>query len=230
MNRVSPQRSDALLAIDYPETHDMKYMIRSFLLILALAVGAPAFAAAEAPDALVRRVTEEVLQTLRDDPQIKAGDSQRAGEVINDKVLLHFNFRRMTALAVGRDWRQASDAQKARLADEFRSLLVRTYANAVVSYRDQRIEYRPFRMKADDNDVLVRTQIHQAAGQPIELDYWLSKADNTWKVYDVLVAGVSLVVNYRDSFGREIRQTGIDGLIESLVARNRELQAGGKSS
>ena len=208
----------------------MKNMARLFFLTLALAVGAPAFAAEEAPDALVQRVTEEVLQTLRDDPQIKAGDSQRAGEVINDKVLMHFNFRRMTALAVGRDWRQASDVQKTRLADEFRSLLVRTYANAVVSYRDQRIEYRPFRMKAGDTDVLVRTLIHQAAGQPIELDYWLSRSDNTWKVYDVLVAGVSLVVNYRDTFGREIRQTGIDGLIDSLVARNRELQAGGKSS
>lgn len=208
----------------------MKNVIRFLSLTLALAIGAPAFATEEAPDALVRRVTDEVLQTLRDDPRIKAGDNDRAGEVINDQILLHFNFRRMTALAVGRDWRQASDAQKARLSDEFRSLLVRTYANAVVSYRDQRIEYRPFRMKAGDTDVLVRTLIHQAAGQPIELDYWLSKSDNGWKVYDVLVAGVSLVVNYRDSFGREIRQTGIDGLIESLVVRNRELQAGGKSS
>lgn len=210
----------------------MPTLIRSLALFLTL-LAAPAFAAEEAPDALVKRVTDEVLQTLRDDPRIKAGDNQRAGEVINDKVLLHFNFRRMTALAVGRDWRQASDAQKGRLADEFRSLLVRTYANAVVSYRDQRIEYRPFRIKADDTDVLVRTLIHQAAGQPIELDYWLSKADGGWKVYDVLVAGVSLVVNYRDSFGREIRQSGIDGLIQSLVAKNRELQqgaAGGRSS
>lgn len=206
--------------------------IRSLSMTLLL-LASPAFAADEAPDALVKRVTDEVLQTLRNDPRIKAGDNQRAGEVINDKVLLHFNFRRMTALAVGKDWRQANDGQKGRLADEFRSLLVRTYANAVVSYRDQRIEYRPFRMKADDTDVLVRTLIHQASGQPIELDYWLSKSDGVWKVYDVLVAGVSLVVNYRDSFGREIRQSGIDGLIESLVAKNRDLQqsaAGGKSS
>jgi phospholipid transport system substrate-binding protein len=192
---------------------------------LLLALGVLPAVAEETPDALVQRVTDEVLRTLREDPRIRSGDTERAGEVINEKIVRHFNFRRMTALAVGRDWRQASDAQKGRLADEFRTLLVRTYANAVVAYRDQRIEYRPFRMKAGDSDVLVRTLIHQAAGgQPIELDYWLSKGDGEWKVYDVVVAGVSLVTNYRDSFGREIRQSGIDGLIESLVARNRELQ------
>lgn len=208
----------------------MKSIFRNLFLLASMLFSFSVAAVEESPDALVQRVTEEVLRTLREDPKIKAGDTERAGEVINNTVLQHFNFRRMTALAVGRDWRQASEAQKASLADEFRALLVRTYANAVVAYRDQRIEYRPFRMKDGDTDVLVRTLIHQSAGQPIELDYWLNKGDQGWKVYDVLVAGVSLVVNYRDSFGREIRQTGIDGLIKSLVAKNKELQAGGGKS
>lgn len=203
----------------------MKKLI-SYVLVVLLTGSVLAARAEEAPDALVKRVTQEVLTTLREDPRIKAGDNQRAGELINDKVLRHFNFRRMTALAVGRDWRQASDPQKAKLADEFRVLLVRTYANAVISYRNETVEYRPFRMKPDDAEVLVRTLVNRVGQQPIELDYWLSRADGEWKVYDVVVAGVSLVTNYRDSFGREVRASGIDGLIQSLVAKNRELQDG----
>ena len=203
----------------------MKKLI-SYVLVVLLTGSVLAARAEEAPDALVKRVTQEVLSTLREDARIKAGDNQRAGELINDKVLRHFNFRRMTALAVGRDWRQASEPQKAKLADEFRVLLVRTYANAVISYRNETVEYRPFRMKADDAEVLVRTLVNRVGQQPIELDYWLSRADGEWKVYDVVVAGVSLVTNYRDSFGREVRASGIDGLIQSLVAKNRELQDG----
>lgn len=203
----------------------MKKLI-SYVLVVLLTGSVLAVRAEEAPDALVKRVTQEVLTTLREDPRIKAGDNQRAGELINDKVLRHFNFRRMTALAVGRDWRQASDPQKAKLADEFRVLLVRTYANAVISYRNETVEFRPFRMKPDDAEVLVRTLVNRVGQQPIELDYWLSRADGEWKVYDVVVAGVSLVTNYRDSFGREVRASGIDGLIQSLVAKNRELQDG----
>lgn len=203
----------------------MKKLI-SYVLVVLLTGSVLAARAEEAPDVLVKRVTQEVLSTLREDARIKAGDNQRAGELINDRVLRHFNFRRMTALAVGRDWRQASEPQKAKLADEFRVLLVRTYANAVISYRNETVEFRPFRMKPDDAEVLVRTLVNRVGQQPIELDYWLSRADGEWKVYDVVVAGVSLVTNYRDSFGREVRASGIDGLIQSLVAKNRELQDG----
>lgn len=185
--------------------------------------------ATEAPDALVRRVTEDMLSSLRQDKDIQAGNNRRAAEMIDAKVLPHFNFKRMTALAVGRDWRQATPEQRDRLASEFRTLLVRTYSNALVSYRNQTIDYKPFRMQPSDTEVVVRTSVLQPGGKPIELDYFFAKEGEAWKVFDVVVAGVSLVTNYRESFGQEIRANGIDGLIKSLAAKN---QAGtsGKAS
>lgn len=185
--------------------------------------------ATEAPDALVRRVTEDMLSSLRQDKDIQAGNNRRAAEMIDAKVLPHFNFKRMTALAVGRDWRQATPEQRERLASEFRTLLVRTYSNALVSYRNQTIDYKPFRMQPSDTEVVVRTSVLQPGGKPIELDYFFAKEGEAWKVFDVVVAGVSLVTNYRESFGQEIRANGIDGLIKSLAAKN---QAGtsGKAS
>ena len=127
---------------------------------------------------------------------------------------------RMTALAVGRDWRTASAEQKKQLSDEFRTLLVRTYSNALTSYRDQTVEFRPFRMAASDTDVTVRTQINQPGARPIPIDYALEKQDSGWKVYDVIVAGVSLVTNYRETFSSEIRAGGVDGLLKTLRAKN----------
>lgn len=185
--------------------------------------------AAEAPDALVRRVTEEMLTALRQDKDIQAGDLKRAAEMIEGKVLPHFNFKRMTALAVGRDWRQASPQQKERLAGEFRTLLVRTYSNAIVSYRNQTIDYKPFRMQPNDTEAIVRTSVIQPGARAIELDYFLAREGDGWKVFDVVVAGVSLVTNYRESFGQEIRTNGIDGLIQSLVTKN-QAAADGKAS
>ena len=185
--------------------------------------------AAEAPDALVRRVTEDMLSALRQDKEIQAGNNRRAAEMIDAKVLPHFNFKRMTALAVGRDWRQATPEQRDRLASEFRTLLVRTYSNALVSYRNQTIDYKPFRMQPNDTEVVVRTNVLQPGGKPIELDYFFAKEGDAWKVFDVVVAGVSLVTNYRESFGQEIRANGIDGLIKSLAAKN-QAGANGKAS
>ncbi|MBS3916435.1 MAG: ABC transporter substrate-binding protein [Sulfuritalea sp.] len=179
-----------------------------------------------APDELVKSVTEEVLEVIRKDKDIKAGSTQRVIDLVEKKVLPHFNFQRMTALAVGRDWRQASPAQQQALTDEFRDLLVRTYSNALTAYKNETVEYRPFRMQPGDTDVTVRTQIHQpGARQPISLDYSLEKQPQGWKVYDVVVAGVSLVTNYRSSFGNEIRNGGIDGLIKTLKAKNSSLEA-----
>jgi phospholipid transport system substrate-binding protein len=132
----------------------------------------------------------------------------------------------MTALAVGRDWSKASAAQKEKLSSQFRDLLVRTYANAVSSYRDQKVRYKPFKMNADDTDVLVRTEIQQPGNRPIQLDYSLEKTDKGWKVYDVVVAGVSLVTNYRSTFSQEIRDGGIDGLIKTLTEKNKALEKG----
>jgi phospholipid transport system substrate-binding protein len=179
-----------------------------------------------APDALVKSVTDEVLDIIRKDKDIKAGSTQRAIELVEQKVLPHFNFSRMTALAVGRDWRQATPEQQKALTEEFRDLLVRTYSNALTAYKNETVDYRPFKMKAGETDVTVRTQIHQpGARQPIKLDYSLEKNGNGWKVYDVVVADVSLVTNYRSSFATEIRNGGIDGLIKTLKAKNSSLEA-----
>lgn len=179
-----------------------------------------------APDALVKSVTDEVLDIIRKDKDIKAGSTRRAIELVEQKVLPHFNFTRMTALAVGKDWRQASPEQQKVLTAEFRDLLVRTYSNALIAYKNETVDYRPFKTQPGETDVTVRTQIHQAgARQPITLDYSLEKNGNAWKVYDVVVAGVSLVTNYRSSFATEIRNGGIDGLIKTLKAKNSSLEA-----
>lgn len=181
------------------------------------------------PDELVKTVTDEVLDIIRKDKDIKAGSTKRAIELVEQKVLPHFNFSRMTALAVGKDWRQATPDQQKALTDEFRDLLVRTYSNALTAYKNETVDYKPFKMKPGETDVTVRTQIHQpGARQPITLDYSLENNGNAWKVYDVVVAGVSLVTNYRSSFATEVRNGGIDGLIKTLKAKNSSLEAATK--
>ena len=203
--------------------------MRLFAALLACAsffLSPGALAQQMAPDALVKSVTDEVLDIIRNDKDIKAGSTRRAIELVEQKVLPHFNFTRMTALAVGRDWRQASPEQQKVLTAEFRDLLVRTYSNALIAYKNETVDYRPFKTQPGETDVTVRTQIHQAgARQPITLDYSLEKNGNAWKVYDVVVAGVSLVTNYRSSFATEIRNGGIDGLIKTLKAKNASLEA-----
>ncbi|GHT96043.1 hypothetical protein AGMMS49545_20100 [Betaproteobacteria bacterium] len=207
----------------------MNYL-STLLLAAATILAVPAALAQEmiliAPDALVQSVTEDVLAAIRQDKDIKNGNTQKTINLVQGKVLPHFNFSRMTALAVGRDWNKASAAQKEQLSSQFRDLLVRTYANAVASYKDQKVRYKPFKMNPDDTDVLVRTEILQPGGRPIQLDYSLEKTDKGWKVYDVVVAGVSLVTNYRSSFSQEIRDGGIDGLIKTLSEKNRALEKG----
>jgi len=197
------------------------------LLLAGIGLLLPTAATAqEAPDALVRNVTNEVLDIIRKDKDIQSGSTRRAIELVEQKVLPHFNFSRMTALAMGKEWRQANPAQQKALTDEFRTLLVRTYSNALTAYKNQTVDYRPFRMQPGDTDVTVRTQIHQPGGKPITLDYSLEKQGSAWKVYDVIVGGVSLVTNYRESFASEVRSGGIDGLVKSLQAKNRGLEGG----
>jgi phospholipid transport system substrate-binding protein len=180
-------------------------------------------AADEAPDAMVKRVTDEVLNIVRNDKDIQSGNSKKAVELVETKVLPHFNFMRMTALAVGKDWNKASPDQKKRLAKEFETLLVRTYSNALTAYKDQRVVYKPLKMQPDDTDVLVRTEIRQPGQQAVQLDYGVEKGDAGWKVYDVVVAGISLVTNYRENFAQEVRNGGIDGLISTIAAKNKQI-------
>jgi len=134
------------------------------------------------------------------------------------------NFRRMTAASVGPGWRKATPEQQARLQDEFKTLLVRTYSNALTQYRNQVIDFKPLKAKPEDTDVIVRTEVRQAGAKPVQIDYALDRQADGWKVYDVMVAGVSLVTNYRDSFGQEVRTGGIDGLIKSLKDKNKQLE------
>jgi phospholipid transport system substrate-binding protein len=181
----------------------------------------PVQAAGLAPDALVKRVTHEVLAVVRRDKEIRNGNAERAIELVQAQVLPHFDFTQMTALAVGRYWRRATAAQRKALTDEFRTLLVRTYATALTQYRNQTIEYLPFRRRPSDTDVTVRTRIKQPGAESIELDYSLEKVGAEWKVYDIAVDGVSLVTNYRDEFGRQISQSGIAGLIAQLRIKNK---------
>jgi phospholipid transport system substrate-binding protein len=194
-------------------------LLRGALLAGALALPLPALAQ-QAPDALVKQVSEDVLQIVKTDPKVQAGDRARIREVIDTKLAPHFDFDRMTALAVGRGWREASADQKKALSEQFRTLLERTYANAFVQYRDQTIRYKPLRLAPDATDATVRTEIVRPGAQPVQIDYSLEKKDGQWKAYDVIVGGVSLVTTYRDEFRREIEAGGIDGLVRSLQAKN----------
>jgi len=196
----------------------MKYLLG---LLAACLFSVAAMASDVAPDVLVKNVTSEVLDAVRKDKDIQNGNSRKTLELVETKILPHFNFQRMTQLALGREGRQATPDQMKVLVDEFRNLLVRTYSKALTEYRDQEIVFKPFRMAATDTDVRVRTEVKQSGGKPVQIDYYLEKANPGWKVYDIEVAGVSLVTNYRSSFTQEIQKGGIDGLIRSLQAKNK---------
>jgi len=195
-------------------------LFRRTLILLLAALALPALAQ-EAPDAMVKRVSGEVLQVVRSDPKVQAGDQQRIREVVETKLLPHFDFERMTALAMGRNWAKASPEQKTQLVDQFRTLLVRTYSGALTQYRDQVMEYKPMRADAAATDVTVRTEVIRPGQAPVQIDYGMAKTPAGWKAYDVIVGGVSLVTNYRDEFNEQIKSGGVDGLIKTLVDKNK---------
>ena len=188
--------------------------------MLALNLGLPAAQAAEeAPDALVKRVSADVLETIKNDPALRNGDSAKVNALVNDKVMPYVDFRRMTSAAVGPAWRQATPEQRQKLQDEFKALLVRTYAGALSQVSNQTITVRPLRMAAGDTDVLVRTQVN-GRGDPVQLDFRLEKQATGWKLYNFNVLGVWLVETYRNQFAQEINANGIDGLIKTLASRS----------
>jgi phospholipid transport system substrate-binding protein len=191
------------------------------LLVATLLAGTSLLQAAEAtPEELVRKVSTEVIDSVKADKAIQAGDFKKIIALVDEKILPHLNFQRMTSSAVGRYWRQATPEQQKRLQEEFKTLLVRTYAGALTQVRDHNVVMRPMRSKPEDTEVVVRTQI-KGSGEPIQLDYRLEKAEDTWRIYDVNVLGVWLVDNYRSSFAQEISAVGIDGLIAKLAERNK---------
>ena len=198
----------------------MKNVLALMLALLAW----PAFSQEAAPDALVKNVTLEVVDLIAKDKEIKAGSRGKLVSVIEEKVLPHFNFTAMTALAMGQNWGKSSPEQKKRLTEEFKTLLVRTYASALAAYSDQKFDFRPLRAKPTDTDVTVNVRVLQPGGQPVTLDYSMEKTANGWKVYDVMVGGVSLVANYRTEFSNTVRSSGIDGLIKELQKKNASLE------
>ena len=192
----------------------------------AIVLAAGAMAQEMTPDALVKNVTLEVVEILQKDKDIQKGDRKKVIALIETKVLPHFNFQTMTSSAVGRNWNKANAEQKARLMDEFKTLLVRTYASALASYSNQKFDFRPLRAKPTDTDVTVNVRVMQTGAQPMTIDYDMEKRPGGWKVWDVRVGGISLVANYRTEFDNQVREAGIDGLIKTLQTKNRSLEHG----
>lgn len=196
-----------------------------FFAAVGAMVLAAAVHAADAPDALIKQVSTDVLEAVKADKSIQTGDTQKVIALVDSKVMPHVNFQRMTASAVGRYWRQATPDQQKRLQAEFKTLLVRTYSGALAQVNDQTVNIKPMRSTPTDTEVIVRTEV-RGKGDAIQLDYRLEKAGDAWKIYDVNVLGVWLVENYRNSFAQEIGANGVDGLIGKLAEKNK---AAGKS-
>lgn len=201
----------------------MKQLLSGFY-FLALLGFAGSAVAEMGPDELVRKTADEVIEIVKNDKDIQNGNQQKIFALAEAKILPNFDFDRVCRLVLGRNWSTATKEQQAEFQKEFRSLLLRTYASALSKYRNQTIQYLPFRAQPDATRVTVKTQILQPGGQPIAIDYTLEKGANGWKVFDIVIEGVSLVTNYRSQFSNEIRQVGgMDGLIQRLAEKNREL-------
>ena len=203
----------------------MTAMKQVLSLLLFLTAGV-ALAQDAAPDVMVKGITVDVLDIIKKDKDIQAGNPKKIAEVVETRILPHFDFARMTQIAVAVNWRKATPEQKKALTEEFKTLLVRTYSNALTLYRDQSVDFKPLHMKAGDAEVTVRSEIRQKSAQPVTLDYDMAKTASGWKVYDVKVGGVSLITNYREDFAAQVRESGIDGLIKALVSKNRGTGAG----
>jgi phospholipid transport system substrate-binding protein len=186
-------------------------------------IAAPAPAANEAPDVLVKRISADVIDTVKADKDIQAGNRNKIMELVNSKILPYVDADKMTAQAAGRFWRQATPEQQKRLSEEFRTLLVYTYSGALSQIKNETIEFKPMRSQPTDTDVEVRSQVNVARGEPITLNYRLAKGDGGWKIYDINVLGAWLVETYKGTFAAEINKSGVDGLITKLADRNKQL-------
>ena len=186
---------------------------------------APAATTQSAPDQLVNKVSNDVLEAIRADKSLQGGDISKINQLVDQKVLPYVDFEKMTRLAVGRGWRQATPEQRTQLVKEFRTLLTYTYSGALTQISDHKVQLRPFRNAPTDTDVIVRTQVVASKGDPIQLDYRLEKGDAGWKIYDMNILGVWLIENYRNTFATELNSGGVDALLKSLTERNKSLQA-----
>jgi phospholipid transport system substrate-binding protein len=204
-------------------------LLSAFILATAISAVSPAAWAQQDPNKFMEDLSSKVIDKIKGDKQIQDGDLKRINDLVDTTLMPHVNFERMTALSVGRAWREATPEQKKQLMTEFRILLLRTYSNAFTAVRDQSVRMKPFRGNPAEDEVIVRSEIVQARGEPIQLDYRLEKADKAWKIYDVNVLGVWLVQTYRNQFAQEISAGGIDGLIKSLADKNKSFSSAVKS-
>lgn len=196
-------------------------LLNKIIFLALLVIALPAAAQNASPDALIRNTVDEVVAVLKQDDGIREGNQDKVLGLIREKILPHFNFTRMTQLAMGKNWSLAGPEQKKSLVREFRTLLVRTYSNSLTNYRDEVIKVTPTSVSPQDTRATVKTQVIQGGGkQPVPIDYSMERKGNNWKVYDVTVAGVSLVTNYRGTFNNQVRNGGVDGLITALVEKN----------
>jgi phospholipid transport system substrate-binding protein len=199
----------------------VNWLSLSFVALFAAA----AIAQDVGPDELVKTTTQDVISVIKQDKDIQSGDRNKIYALVEEKVLPHFDFKRMSQLAMGKNWRQATPEQQESLIKEFRSLLVRTYAVSLSQYRDQKIEFKPFKLEPDSKDATVKTTFLQSGREPVAVDYGMYKASTGWKVFNITVEGVSLVENYRSTFNDQIRKSGIDGLIKTLSERNKAAES-----
>jgi phospholipid transport system substrate-binding protein len=198
-------------------------------LAVLLFVALPVSAQDLGPEELVKKITAEVMEALKGDKQLAAGDRQKAIKLAEEKILPHVDFEEATRLAVGRAWAQATPEQKKKLVSEFRNMLVRTYSNALQPYEGQQMKVMPVRMKPGDSEVTVQNQFIRSGAQPVKIDYSMRKADKGWKIYDIVVEGVSLVLTYRSEFDAVVKQEGVDGLIKRLAQKNSPAAVGGSA-
>lgn len=205
----------------------MHLMIKVILVMSVICAAVVARAEVLPPDALIRNTVDEVITIIKQDKDIQAGDQKKILALVDSKVLPHFDFARMTQLAVGKHWRTATPEQKQALVTEFRNMLVRTYTKVFTVYRDQLIEVKPFKLSVDDpSEATVKTLIIKPGAQPIPVDYEMKKSDSGWKAYDISIEGVSMVMSYRGSFATQIQESGIDGLIKTLADKNANAAEG----
>ncbi len=196
-------------------------MLKNIIFLWVLSFASANVFANIGPDELVRKTADDVISTIKQDIDIQAGDTNKIYKLAEEKILPNFDFERISRLVLGKAWRKATDKQKTEFKYEFKNLLLRTYAVALSKYKDQKIEYKPLRMKPTDEIVTVKTEIIQSGGQPIDVDYALAKQDDGWLVIDIIIEGVSLVTNYRSQFASEIKKNGMDSLIIELAKKNK---------
>ncbi|MEY2865670.1 MAG: hypothetical protein RLZZ83_913 [Pseudomonadota bacterium] len=196
--------------------------MKKFLLIILALVMSITVSAAEAPDLFVKKIADEVFEILKTDKDLKAGNKEKAYKITEEKILPYFDFDRISKLVLGKAWPAASKEEQEAFKKEFRLMIIKTYGSALLKFKDQTLNYKPTRFQPSDEEVLVRTEILQSGAPPLPIDYMLEKDGSSWRVFDIIIEGVSLVTNYRGQFGNEIKQNGIASLITKLAEKNAD--------